>query len=314
MAFQRDRTTSRRGTHRGNRLTMQIRLQNTMSHPMNPKWMTTHPLRPIQSHYKFPVRSTNWLAVCTTFSAMTELRMQRSLGRSKQNNLTCRTLVSCSRQETWPTFPAIWQIRRRSCHSMLCSWRWMTCRKLRMASSRECWARWLIHLSLSLYFDVIAISCVREQIRASSPSVTPKKASRQRGVCVWNIWRDVKLLTRGFLLVFNLIFGDLISFLFQYQNRFSFSAGELEPICLSSPTKLWHFGGWVVWSTTCTCRSWHGCRGHSSFIFTDGIRLSLEPARRFSNNFSNVFHTKRLYGFRNLTELHQNLLNLRART
>ena len=30
-------------------------------------------------------------------------------------------------------------------------------------------------------------------------------------------------------------------------------AGGLEPICLSSPTKLWHFGGRVVWSTTCTC-------------------------------------------------------------
>ena len=82
-------------------------------------------------------------------------------------------------------------------------------------------------------------------------------------MCVGNIWRDVKLLTRVILLGFNLMFADLISFLFQFQNRFSFSAGELEPICLSSPTKLWHFGGWVVWSTTCTCRSWHGCRGHS---------------------------------------------------
>ena len=30
-------------------------------------------------------------------------------------------------------------------------------------------------------------------------------------------------------------------------------ARGLEPICLSSPTNLWHFGGWVVWSTTCTC-------------------------------------------------------------
>ena len=48
-------------------------------------------------------------------------------------------------------------------------------------------------------------------------------------VCVWNIWTDVKLLP-----IFSI-------------------AGGLEPICLSSPTKLWHFGGWVVWSTTCTC-------------------------------------------------------------
>ena len=50
----------------------------------------------------------------------------------------------------------------------------------------------------------------------------------QSSVCVWNIWTDVKLL--------------LVLF-----------AGGLEPMCLSSPTKLWHFGGWVVWSTTCTC-------------------------------------------------------------
>ena len=31
------------------------------------------------------------------------------------------------------------------------------------------------------------------------------------------------------------------------------NARGLEPICLSNPTKPWHFGGWVVWWTTCTC-------------------------------------------------------------
>ena len=41
--------------------------------------------------------------------------------------------------------------------------------------------------------------------------------------------------------------------------------GELEPICLSCPTKLWHFGGWVVWSTTCNLHSlpfslWQGAK------------------------------------------------------
>ena len=53
-----------------------------------------------------------------------------------------------------------------------------------------------------------------------------------RVVCVCSIWTDVKLLI-----------------------GFHYFAGGLEPICLSSPTKLWHFGGWVVWSTTCTCKT-----------------------------------------------------------
>ena len=99
-----------------------------------------------------------------------------------------------------------------------------------------------------------------------SSSHTPRRknymTSMSYHVCVGNIWR-VKLLTRVFFTGFQPDLADLISCLLQFQNRFSFSAGGLEPICLSSPTKLWHFGGWVVWSTTCTCISWHGCRGHS---------------------------------------------------
>ena len=52
-----------------------------------------------------------------------------------------------------------------------------------------------------------------------------------------------------------------------------FHAGVLEPICLSSPTKLWHFGGWVVWSTTCTCNF-----RFLNFKFDrHGKRPSLEP-------------------------------------
>ena len=46
------------------------------------------------------------------------------------------------------------------------------------------------------------------------------------------------------------------------------------------------------------------------FIFVNGNRLSQVPACRFSN----CFQTKQLYGFRNLAELHQNKLTLRART
>ena len=38
------------------------------------------------------------------------------------------------------------------------------------------------------------------------------------------------------------------------------------------------------------------------FIFVNGNRLSQVPARRFSY----CFQIKQLYGFRNLTELHQN--------
>ena len=40
-------------------------------------------------------------------------------------------------------------------------------------------------------------------------------------------------------------------------------AEGMAPISLSSPTKLGHFGGWVVCSTTCTCifpLSWHGAK------------------------------------------------------
>ena len=62
-----------------------------------------------------------------------------------------------------------------------------------------------------------------------SSSCLSRSTRLRPGVCVCNIWIDVKPL-----FFFNL-------------------AGGLEPICLSSPTKIWHFGGWVVWSTTCTC-------------------------------------------------------------
>ena len=50
---------------------------------------------------------------------------------------------------------------------------------------------------LSLHFDFIETSSLRERIRAARHLVIllHKMASRQRGVCVWNIWRDVKLLT-----------------------------------------------------------------------------------------------------------------------
>ena len=80
-------------------------------------------------------------------------------------------------------------------------------------------------------------------------------------LCVWNVWIDVKLPT-------------FLCCSFWLSNL---AAGRLEPICLSSPTKLWHFGGWVVWSTTCTC------------IFTSyGMGLSREPLPAI------------LYGCRNL--------------
>ena len=123
-----------------------------------------------------------------------------------------------------------------------------------------------------------------------------------RGVCVWNIWIDVKPLLDV------LVFHCVLDLIFSRHDFFTswFRAGGLEPICLSSPTKLWHFGGWVVWSTTCTCRSWHGCRGHSLqdhfnnlIFFADGIRLSPEPVRWFNLQFA---------------ELHQNELTYLART
>ena len=84
-------------------------------------------------------------------------------------------------------------------------------------------------------------------------------------VCVW-----VKHLNRcktstviifscdllRFTFSFRLFNVPLQSFVFIMSNQFSEdTAGGLEPICLSSPTKLWHIGGWVVWSTTCTCFS-----------------------------------------------------------
>ena len=82
-------------------------------------------------------------------------------------------------------------------------------------------------------------------------------------VCVWNIWIDVKLLPvlqpdfqtlkRSNSLSPNFAEDFMYDYLSNHFISFQFIAGGLEPICLSSPTKLWHFGGWVVWSTTCTC-------------------------------------------------------------
>ena len=66
------------------------------------------------------------------------------------------------------------------------------------------------------------------------------KKPRGSGACVWTIWIDVKLL------------------IFQFTK-----AGASGPSYLPDATKLWYDRGRVNWSFTCTCRSWHGCRGHS---------------------------------------------------
>ena len=66
------------------------------------------------------------------------------------------------------------------------------------------------------------------------------------GVCVWNVWIDVKLLS--YFVVFNLV------------------AGASGPSYLPDATKLWYDGGRVNWSFTCTCdsffglREWHGAK------------------------------------------------------
>ena len=70
-------------------------------------------------------------------------------------------------------------------------------------------------------------------------------------VCVWNIWKDVKLPLAHWWLIF-VVFSFWIIL-----------AGASGPSYLPDATKLWYDGGRVNWSFTCTCRSWHGCRGHS---------------------------------------------------
>ena len=71
--------------------------------------------------------------------------------------------------------------------------------------------------------------------------------------CVWNIWIDVKLLT-VVLPVFTLM-------LFPYWIWISQQGRQARHTYLTQ--RSWYDGGRVSWSFTCTCRSWHGCRGHS---------------------------------------------------
>ena len=81
---------------------------------------------PSQTH-----QFVNLQVSCTTFSAMTEKPMQRSLRRLKRTNPTWpQILVKSSRLKTWPTLPATWQLRHRLCRSMLCKWR--PCQTLRI--------------------------------------------------------------------------------------------------------------------------------------------------------------------------------------
>ena len=102
------------------------------------------------------------------------------------------------------------------------------------------------HVSV-LWFLPVVILCVVRTKENAALNIPFKTCAC---VCVWNVWIDVKLPT----------------FLYCSFWISNFAAGGLEPICLPSPTKLWHFGGWVVWSTTCTC------------IFTSyAMGLSREP-------------------------------------
>ena len=69
------------------------------------------------------------------------------------------------------------------------------------------WANRIIHLQISsLYFDFasIAMSCFRDWIRASLATTHLQNQPRGSEACVWNIWKDVKLLT--------LVFSWMVSF------------------------------------------------------------------------------------------------------
>ena len=123
--------------------------------------------------------------------------------------------------------------------------------------------------------------------------------------CVWNIWIDVKLLvlcsfSSEFLILvwfFNLIFSK------GFQSEFQ--QGGSESHSIHCPMKT------VVWD--CDIGTDHpDVPANFQFPFCRQWQpaISQEPACRFSNSFQ----TKRLYCFRNLTELHQNKFILRART
>ena len=96
-------------------------------------------------------------------------------------------------------------------------------------------------------------------------------------VCVWNIWKDVKLLICLLRVFWELRFG------IRYQ---TVTAGGTGPLWIPVPTKLFHNGGSGDWSPPCTCTNFH-FRPWQPAKPSTGMSL-----------FPTVF--KPLYGFRNL--------------
>ena len=264
----------------------------------NPIWRTQIPWLPMLISIHLLSRFINWLFFFGTFSTMIETQIRPFWNDWKTLMKTCRDIrFRSSRRQTWLTLPAIWQKPLAIWRTKPITWR------PSLTSASELGHKDLLSLQFnslmvtSLYFDfaIIATSSVRAPIRAQWTFL--RKKPRGSEACVWTIWKDVKLLfTAAVLHDFCLNqFPTFLLPLFQHHHfQCKFLAGACSTFGILHATKLLPLVGRGGWSPPCTCRI---------SVWT------VEQAVKFR-----VFNFQCLYGFRNLKELHQNFLNLRAMT
>ena len=160
-------------------------------------WKTRTPSLSMQHPHQHRVRSTSWPPFFGTFSTMTE-GLTWPFSRNWRTQQTTRS--RSFRQQTWLTLLATWHRPLATCRIKLNKWRRSPTSAIESDYSglKVFWATRIIQLQVSsLYFDLalIATSCLRVQIRASLPIPQLPKNSLAAARCVWNIWKDVKLLT-----------------------------------------------------------------------------------------------------------------------
>ena len=131
---------------------------------------------------------------------------------------------------------------------------------------------------ISLHFDFIETSSLRERIRAGRHFVHMlcKMASRQRGVCVKHPKRcktsNLYFCEPAFFQTSWNPFSQFRRKSYQGETRLSHLAGAHGILDLPCATKLRSWMGYQGWSPWRTCSTF--------FIFIRGYRLSQEPARR----------------------------------
>ena len=277
----------------------------------NPTWPPTHvrSSQPMSARHRFQVRFTSWPQFSGTSSTMTETPMLRSLRSLKIQESTCApTRSRSSRQQTWPILPAIWLWRLMSFPSRHRIWK--NCPKLMTNDKLNFlpmlfWADRIIQLQISsLYFDFasIAISCLRDQIRASLATMQSPKQPRGSEACVWNIWKDVKLLTHALNVMIGFFYFWLLLPLHLSRctgpRLHSSVRGQRSYWCLERICSL----------INCTYLHPVSKMGRGS--------TQEPPCRQFAIFIFSALLSQSVHStiYSRLTELHQNTLILRART